>query len=137
MKRYGHLTLKIFSLIVLNDILDGIAQLLMKVGLSQTGIANVTSDNIAEFAFRNAASPFVMAGLFIGLLNYFLWFVILYRIDLSIALPVGSTIYIFVPVMSIIFLHEEIGLLRWTGILLIIIGIHLVSRGRRVPEGAL
>ena len=45
MKR-NYLTLKIFSLIVLNDVVDTVAQLIMKKGLLATGIDVVTFSNV-------------------------------------------------------------------------------------------
>jgi len=130
----SHLTLKIFALIVLNDIWDTVAQLIMKKGLINTGISSVTFGNILEFASRNASSLMVWTGLLIYVLNFFLWMVILYKVDLSIAMPVGSTSYIFVPLAAVIFLHEHVGLLRWIGILCIVLGIHFVSQSKKPQE---
>lgn len=130
------LTLKIFLLIVLNDVGDTIAQLLMKKGLLVTGIDNVNAGNIAEFCVKNAASPLVWIGVFVFILNFFVWIVILSRVDLSIAMPVGSTSYIFVPIAAMIFLHEHVSLMRWSGIALIILGIHFVSQSSTPEKGS-
>ena len=127
----NNLTLKIFSLIVLNDIGDTIAQLIMKKGLVNTGISYVGLGNIVEFAAKNASSLLLWLGILIYVLNFFIWIVILYKIDLSIAMPVGSTSYIFVPIMAILFLHEYISPVRWIGILCIILGIHFVSQSKK------
>lgn len=125
------LTLKIFLLIILNDIGDTVAQLLMKKGLAHTGISSVNFGNMLEFASRSSSSPLVWLGLFIFVMNFFVWIIILSRVDLSIAMPVGSTSYIFVPIVAMIFLHEHVGPLRWLGIVLIILGIHFVSQSAR------
>lgn len=130
------LTLKVFLLIILNDIGDTFAQLLMKKGLVQTGIDNVNIGNSVEFAVKNAHSPLVWLGIFVFVLNFFVWIVILSRVDLSIAMPVGSTCYIFVPIVAMMFLHEHVGLLRWAGIALIILGIHFVSQSKKPERGA-
>ncbi len=130
----NYLTLKIFSLILLNDAVDAIAQLVMKKGLVSTGISSVTFDNAAEFLIRNASSLLVWAGVLIYALSFFIWIVILYKIDLSIAMPVGSASYIFVPLAAILFLHEHVGIVRWIGIFCIMGGIHFVSRSNR-PAG--
>ena len=61
MKR-NYLTLKIFSLIVLNDVVDTIAQLIMKKGLAATGINVVTFGNVIDFLSRNATSILVWLG---------------------------------------------------------------------------
>lgn len=133
MKNSG-LTLKIFLLIVLNDIGDTIAQLLMKKGLLSTGIDNVNFGNIIEFTLKNASSWLVWLGIFVFILNFFVWIIILWRVDLSIAMPVGSTSYIFVPVAAMLFLHEKVCPARWIGITLIALGIHFVSKSRKTSK---
>jgi len=131
------LTLKIFALIVLNDLGDTIAQLVMKKGLVQTGINSVTFSNIAEFAARNASSALVWLGALVYVLNFFIWIVILYKVDLSIAMPVGSTVFIFVPIAAILFLHEQVSLVRWIGVACIVFGIHFVSQSKKpAKEGS-
>jgi drug/metabolite transporter (DMT)-like permease len=56
---------------------------------------------------------------------------ILYKVDLSIAMPVGSTSYIFVPITAALFLHERVDMLRWAGIMMIVLGIHFVSQSKK------
>lgn len=130
----SHLTFKIFALIVLNDLGDTLAQLLMKKGLIQTGIDSVTFGNMAEFCARNSGSLLLWLGIAVQVLNFFIWIVILYKVDLSIAMPVGSTSYIFIPVAAAIFLNEHVSPLRWAGIIMIVLGIHFVSQSKREPE---
>jgi uncharacterized membrane protein len=47
--------------------------------------------------------------------------------DLSYVLPVTSIGYVLVALMGKAFLHEQIGVKRWSGILLIVAGVALVS----------
>ena len=133
----SRLTLKIFLLIALNDVVDAIAQLFMKKGLVQTGMDSVTFANIAEFTARSASSWLVWLGIFVFALGFFIWIVVLYKIDLSIAMPVGSISYILVPLVAMVFLHERVGLVRWVGIFCIIVGIHFVSQSRKPAEEGL
>lgn len=130
----NHLTLKVFALLVLNDIVETVAQSLMKGGLAVTGISSVNAGNIAEFFLKNAASPILWAGLLICILNFFIWISILYRIDLSIAMPAGSASYIFVPIAAVVFFHEHVSLMRWIGTLCIILGIYFVSQSARAAK---
>lgn len=121
-------TLAVLALVIMNDVGESIAQLIMKVGLNNVGIDSITLSNLAEFIFRGIASPLIWLGMAIYIINFFSWIVVLSRIDLSVASPVCSFSYIFVPILSIIFLHETVSPLRWFGILLIIGGIYLVSK---------
>jgi len=134
----GGLTLAIFLLIIMTDVGESIAELFMKKGLIATGISAVSMDNIRAFITANVQSYFIWAGVFIYILSFLIWIIILSRIELSVAFPIGSTSYIFVPILSIIFLNERIGVLRWVGILFIVAGIHFVSKSakprKREPE---
>jgi len=67
----SHLTLKIFMLIVLSDVVDTAAQLIMKKGL--------------------AGSPLLVGiGVLIYVLNFFIWIVVLYKVDLRHSLAGGK-----------------------------------------------
>jgi len=131
----NRLTLKIFALIVMSDLGDTLAQFIMKKALALTGITSINFGNIAEFAARAAGSPILWLGLAVYIFNFFIWIVILYKIDLSIAIPVGSFCYIFVPLAAVFFLGEHVGIMRWAGIFLIVLGIHFVSQSTKIMEG--
>jgi drug/metabolite transporter (DMT)-like permease len=133
--RPGHLTLKTFMLVLLSAMTNILAQLLLKKGLLETGIDHVTLANTAEFVVKNASSVFIWLGVTVYSFNFFVWIVLLYKVDLSIAIPAGSMTYLFTPLFASVFLHENIGIVRWTGILLIVAGIHFIYRsGRPVKE---
>lgn len=121
------MTLGIFLLIVMNDIVDTAAQLIMKGGLAQTGISSVGANNALEFILKNASSPLVWLGITVYAANFVIWILILYKVDLSIALPIGSTSYIFVPIAAVLFLHEQVNLARWVGTLSIVLGLYFLS----------
>ena len=106
----------------------------LKKGLSETGISVIGFNNIIQFAFASLSSWLVWAGISIYIISFVLWLVIIYRIDLSIAMPVGSASYIFIPILAVIFLHEHINLVRGLGILMIIFGIYFTSQSRKAGQ---
>ena len=113
-----NLTMTVFALIVLNDLGDTLAQLLMKKALGSVTFAG------GFFP----VSLVLWLGILVYTLNFFIWILVLYKTDLSVAMPVGSTSYIFVPLAAMIFLNENVNIVRWAGIGLIVAGIHFVSR---------
>lgn len=129
--RTRHLTLKVFLLILVDGICSLIAQVVLKKGLVETNITIVTWDNISAFITKNAASPIIWLGIFLYAMNFFIWIVILYKVDLSIAVPVGSMNYILIPIIAMLFFHEHVDFNRWLGIALIVTGIHFVSKSGR------
>ena len=129
------LTLRIFFFCVLNDLVDSTAQVLMKKGLSQAGEGVLTLGNLAHVLLRGHDAYLVWLGTFLYALNFLIWIVILARLDLSTAVPVASTNYVILPVFAMIFLHEQVGVLRWAGIGLVILGIHFISKSTRSEPG--
>jgi drug/metabolite transporter (DMT)-like permease len=76
-------------------------------------------------------------GLLSLIFMFIVWSSILSKIDLSVAVPIASFSYILVALVSILFLHETITLLRWIGIFLILTGVIFVSVSSRVKESIL
>ena len=126
----NHLTLNVFLLIALNDLCNTVAQLIMKKALMHTGISSVGLNNIVEFVARNASSPALWVGIIIYSMNFFIWITVLFKIDLSIAMPVGSMSYIMVAIAAMLFLHEHVSLIRWFAVLCIILGVYFSSRSK-------
>jgi len=73
----------------------------------------------------------------LGVLLMVLWMLgrmaLLSWADLSYVLPVTSIGYVLVALAGKVFLHEQISARRWSGIVLIVAGVALVS-GRSAPK---
>jgi len=93
-----------------------------------TGIDNVNLANLTEFMSRMLTGSGFLTGLSLYVVNFFLWITVLSRVDLSVAFPTGSSSYIIVALLSLIFLDEHISLYRWSGIICIIAGIYFISK---------
>ena len=100
MNKAGGLTLKIFAMIFLNDVIDATAQILMKKGIVGGHAVSWSLHALIAFVGQNAASPLVLVGVLLYAFNFFLWIVILSKIDLSLAVPLGSTTYALIPLAS-------------------------------------
>ncbi len=122
------LTLKIFWLILCDNLASSAAQLLMKKGLRFPAEDFFSFHAIFNFILGNIASPVLWLGISIYALSFFVWIVILSHVDLSVAIPLTSTDYVLVPFFAIIFLKETVSPLRWVGIATIILGIYFISK---------
>ena len=56
-----------------------------------------------------------------------LWSVALYYLDISVAHPIGSVVFVVVALVSRVLLHEKLPPRRWAGIGLILVGSVLVA----------
>ncbi|MBU1727643.1 MAG: EamA family transporter [Candidatus Omnitrophica bacterium] len=129
------LTLKILFLLIFSDVLETAVHLCFKrsvIPLNSTQINDFQSGFI--FLYQAASSPYLWLGLIVAATIFIIWSSVLSKIDLSVAVPIASSSYIFVPIASIIFLHEKVSFLRWVGILFIIAGVIFVSLSSKDGE---
>jgi drug/metabolite transporter (DMT)-like permease len=121
-------TFKILLLLIASDVLETTVHFFFKKSTLSSNYAQVTDlATWALFLKTVFLSPFLWAGLLAVLAVFILWSLILSKIDLSVAVPIASFSYILVPLASIIFLHEQITLLRWLGVFFVLAGVILVS----------
>jgi drug/metabolite transporter (DMT)-like permease len=121
-------TFKILLLLIASDILETAVHFFFKKSTLGSSPGQVI-DLATMFVFLKVvfASPFLWAGLLMVVTVFIIWSVVLSKIDLSVAVPIASFSYILVPVVSIVFLHEQINALRWLGVFFVLGGVVLVS----------
>jgi drug/metabolite transporter (DMT)-like permease len=121
-------TLKILLLLIASDILETAVHFLFKKSTLGASYAQVT-DLATMLIFLKAvfSSPFLWVGLLTVISVFIIWSLILSKIDLSVAVPIASFSYILVPLVSIVFLYEQITALRWLGMFFVLIGVIFVS----------
>ena len=101
-------------------------QLLMKKGMLVFGtfpVSQFLSKIIPMFL-----NPYVFVGFACFGLSSVFWLVILSRLELSLVYPMVSVAYVLVAIASLIFFKENVTLMRWLGIMVIIFGVFLISR---------
>ncbi|AHD07194.1 EamA family transporter [Paenibacillus larvae] len=111
------------GLILLNTVLLVSGQFLWKVGLARKVNPFESIRSIIELMF----SPFVLGGLFIYGFATVLWMYILNRVDISIAYPMQSIVYVFAIIGGYYFFHESITPLKILGCLVILIGVLMIG----------
>jgi multidrug transporter EmrE-like cation transporter len=106
-------------------------QLVLKVGASSSGsLAPVGAGPIAVL-LASARSPLTWLGLILSGASAFAWIIVLAKVDLSLAYPLGAINYALVVVLSRFLLAEPVPPLRWLSILVICTGIVLLARSSR------
>ena len=120
----------LIALILLSVGLAAVAQLTLKAGM------NHVNDQLAPDTFSFSGSslrvlvvqPLVWGGLFLFGLSALVWLVVLSRASLSFAYPFAATTYVLILLFAHFVLHEQVPVLRWSGVVFIAVGIFLVSR---------
>ncbi|MBN2830712.1 MAG: EamA family transporter [Candidatus Omnitrophica bacterium] len=129
------LTLKIILFLIISDIFETLVHLCFKKGAQAQDYLDIhTIRDGLTFLVGVSSSPYLWLGLFFALVTFITWSTILSKIDLSVAVPIASLSYILVPLTSSIFLKENISLLRWGGVIFILIGVVFVSLSSQEKE---
>ncbi|MGH8657970.1 MAG: EamA family transporter [Gammaproteobacteria bacterium] len=116
-------------LIVCSVALSALAQLLLKLGMSNPHIQQAVEKGGSLPALWAAASNAkVIGGLGLYALGAVLWLLVLAKADLSFAYPFVGLGFIITMAFGVWVLHEPIGISRSLGATLVVIGVYLVAR---------
>ncbi len=116
------------TLIVGGVLLNALAQLLLKVGVTPLGALSVSIDNALPTALRVLSQWPVVGGLACYVVSVGVWIVALSRVDVSVAYPMLSLGYVVNALAAWWLLGEPVGAMRSAGVLLILGGVWLVAR---------
>lgn len=103
-------------------------QILWKVGIDRMGGFIINGQEFLFSLKKAISSPFIWVGSLCYIAGTLLWFNILSYFELSFALPILSSSYVFSFLLSWIYLGESASLIRFAGIIVICAGIYLVAR---------
>src|SRR3546814_19697210 len=91
-------------------LLDVCGQIFFKLGLARPHLADLSGKR--AFWIRVAMEPRILGGIDIYAVEFFLWFAVLSRLDLSLAVPLASLGYSGVLVASRFIIGETVPLDR-------------------------
>lgn len=117
------------TLVLICVFLLAIGQLVMKVGMGQVGeIATARQLFNLDTLFRMFTNPYVLTGILLYGISLVLWLGAMSTLNLSLMYPLASLAYVVAAIIAFIFLKEDVTLLRWAGILVIVGGCFLITR---------
>lgn len=115
-----------YLILAISILLAVTGQLMMKKGMMAVG--SFPFSQLAQKLLPMFLNPYVFFGFFCFGLSSIFWLVVLSRFQISFVYPMVSVAYIIVAIASMIFFKENVTLVRWLGILVIIFGVFLISR---------
>jgi len=109
------------GLILVCTLLTSSAQILYKIG----------SAKIEFNLFSLITNAPLILGLGLYAIGAILLIIALKGGDLNVLYPIIATSYIWVSLLSIVFLNESLNLFRWIGIFLIVVGVSFIGIGSK------
>ena len=107
-----------------------LGQIFVRRGMLQVGsLENYAPLALVSYFWDALRNPYVIAGTVLNAAFYFLFLAALSWTNLTVALPLTAIEYGFAAILAIVMLKEQVSLVRWTGIAMVILGVILISRG--------
>jgi len=117
------------GLVIICIIFGAIGQISMKTGMAQIGEINDFRGFInLNTIFHILTNVYVLLGLLLYAVSAFLWLGALSTLDVSFMYPLLSLAYVITAILAFVVLKENITLIRWVGIALVVAGCFLIVR---------
>lgn len=112
-------------LIFIGVFLSAFGGLMLKIGAVEINYSQPLIQSIWEL-IKNWK---IALGIIFYSIPVFIWIYILKKMPLSTIQPLFALIYVVSPLLAMIFLKEQVSLIRWCGIAIIIFGITVFANG--------
>lgn len=116
-------------IIVLSVSISSTGHVLLKFGLSSLALEQLEPENTVSKLLAVASQPWLMLGLLFHVAALFVWLVALRRADITFAYPFLALGYVLVSLLGTFWLGETLNASRVAGMVLIVVGIIVLSRG--------
>lgn len=119
---------KFLPLISLAIVLAIIGQVLLKLGVQESkALDNITVSKLIQTYSKILFNPRIILGILLYVFSLFIWLYLLSKVELSFAYPfLGMTFIIMAAVSQFVF-GEKVSAFRWSGSLIIFLGIFVSS----------
>lgn len=108
----------VIALLVAGICLSVVGELLLKHGMNRFGTLDLSLPTLLPTLFRVFTQPLILLGFVFVFGASIFWLAVISRVNLSYAYPL----------LARVLFNEPVSLARWTGIIVICVGVVLVSR---------
>jgi len=118
----------VIALLVAGICLSVVGELLLKHGMNRFGTLDLSLPTLLPTLFRVFTQPLILLGFVFVFGASIFWLAVISRVNLSYAYPLLAFGYVVTALLARVLFNEPVSLARWTGIIVICVGVVLVSR---------
>jgi drug/metabolite transporter (DMT)-like permease len=120
--------MRTFIVILIATLSAAVGEVLLSYGMRKSGEVDLTvPSQWVDLILSVIRNPYVMAGVVLLAVFFFLYLASLSWDDISYVMPLTAMSFIFVALMARFVLKEEVSWYRWVGTVLIVVGIAFVA----------
>lgn len=131
--------LKLILILIVALIFEAVGVVLLSQGLRETGnVEKITPPEIKRVIVQGITNRNILLGVLFEAIFFGALLVLLARADVSLIWPLTSIGFVLTTAAAKFLRHEDVSALRWSGVVLIMIGAALVgwSEKQKPPSGA-
>jgi drug/metabolite transporter (DMT)-like permease len=129
MQSQKRLKRKTWFFLVLMVLFNSAGDTLLSRGMKQVGAVGFSSPSLLWHTLLRILST---ASIWLGIASLLVFFacylLLLSWADFSFVMPATATVFVVVPLLGALLLHEHVSGTRWAGVVIICLGVALVSR---------
>jgi drug/metabolite transporter (DMT)-like permease len=119
---------KLLLILLIGLVFEAAGVVFLKKGVTQVGeVKRVCVEEIVRVVKAGVTNPSVLLGVFFEALFFACLLVLLAESDISFLWPLTALSFVITTLAALVFLGEKVSLVRWAGVVLIMIGAALIS----------
>ncbi len=127
--------IKLVAFLLVALVLEAVGVVYLSHGLKQIGeVRQYSLKEVGRLLARGVTNPHILLGTALETTFFLMLLVLLKRHDVSLIWPLTSLGFVLTALAARYIRHEEISALRWSGVVLIVIGAGLVGWSEKAKE---
>ena len=126
---------KLLIILVTGLLFEAVGVVYLNKGLKQVGeVQKISVGEVLNIIKRGAGNPNILLGVLFEAIFFGALLVLMSKGTVSFIWPLTSLGFVLTTIAAKFVLHEEVSLLRWGGVLLIMLGAGLITYTEKVQE---
>lgn len=126
---------KLLLILLIGLFFESIGVVYLKKGITEIGeFKRLNGAEVVRLIKAGFTSKHILLGVFFEALFFGCLLLLMSRGDVSFIWPLTALSFVFTTFAAMWFLHEKVSAVRWTGVVLILIGAGLVSWSEKQKE---
>lgn len=119
---------KLLIVLLIGLAFESTGVVLLKKGMTQIGdMKKVSVSEVARVMKSSVKSPQILLGILFEALFFACLLILMSRSEISFLWPLTGLSFVFATFAAILFLNEHVSMIRWAGVVLIVLGASLIS----------
>jgi drug/metabolite transporter (DMT)-like permease len=128
---------KLLLILIIGLIFESVGVVCLKKGITQIGdLGHVSVAEVTRVVTAGATNAYILLGVLCEALFFVSLLILMGRSDISLLWPLTGLSFVFATFAAMWFLHEQVSLIRWMGVLCIMIGAGLISYSEHAKSKA-